>query len=194
LPEAHVEAPTTGSVILAGILLKLGAYGFLRFSLPLFPYASVFFSPLIFTISIISIIYTSLTTIRQIDLKKIIAYSSVAHMNFVTLGVFSLNIYSIEGSIMLMLSHGLVSSALFICIGILYDRYHTRLMKYYGGLVVTMPIFSSFFLIFILANLSFPTTSSFIGEFLILLGAFKNNTIITFLASFSIILSCIYSM
>jgi NADH:ubiquinone oxidoreductase subunit 4 (subunit M) len=115
-------------------------------------------------------------------------------MNFVTLGVFSLNIYSIEGSIMLMLSHGLVSSALFICIGILYDRYHTRLMKYYGGLVVTMPIFSSFFLIFILANLSFPTTSSFIGEFLILLGAFKNNTIITFLASFSIILSCIYSM
>jgi NADH:ubiquinone oxidoreductase subunit 4 (subunit M) len=142
----------------------------------------------------VAIIYTSLTTLRQIDLKKIIAYSSVAHMNFVTLGIFSLNIYGIEGSIILMLSHGIVSSALFICIGILYDRCHTRIMKYYGGLTITMPIFSIFFFIFILANLSMPGTSSFVGEFLILIGTFEANSTVAFFASFSIVLSAGYSI
>jgi proton-translocating NADH-quinone oxidoreductase chain M len=146
LPEAHVEAPTSGSVILAGILLKLGTYGFLRFSIPLFPEATVYFTPLIYTLSVLGIIYASFTTLRQIDLKKIIAYSSVAHMGFVTLGLFSLNAQGIEGAILLMLSHGFVASALFLCIGILYDRTHTRLIRYYGGLVQTMPLFSFFFL------------------------------------------------
>ena len=146
LPEAHVEAPTSGSVILAGILLKLGTYGFLRFSIPLFPEATVYFTPLIYTLSVLGIIYASFTTLRQIDLKKIIAYSSVAHMGFVTLGLFSLNTQGIEGAILLMLSHGFVASALFLCIGILYDRTHTRLIRYYGGLVQTMPLFSFFFL------------------------------------------------
>jgi len=144
LPEAHVEAPTSGSVILAGILLKLGTYGFLRFSIPLFPEATVYFTPSIYTLSVLGIIYASFTTLRQIDLKKIIAYSSVAHMGFVTLGLFSLNTQGIEGAILLMLSHGFVASALFLCIGILYDRTHTRLIRYYGGLVQTMPLFSFF--------------------------------------------------
>ena len=133
LPEAHVEAPTSGSVILAGILLKLGGYGFIRFSLPMFPEASFFFTPLVLAMSVVAIIYASLTTIRQVDLKKIIAYSSVAHMNFVTLGIFSMNIQGIEGSILLMLSHGIVSSALFLCVGVVYDRHHTRIVKYYSG-------------------------------------------------------------
>lgn len=194
LPEAHVEAPTAGSVILAGILLKLGTYGFLRFSLTLFPDANIYFTPLIYTLSVIAIIYTSLTTLRQIDLKKIIAYSSVAHMNFVTLGLFSLNIEAIEGSILLMLSHGFISSALFLCIGILYDRHHTRIIKYYSGITLTMPIFSAFFLFFTLANISLPTTSSFIGEFLILLAIFQNNTSICFLASTGIILGAAYAI
>ena len=194
LPEAHVEAPTAGSVLLAGILLKLGTYGFLRFSIPMFPDASIFFIPMIFTMSVIAIIYTSLTTIRQIDLKKIIAYASVGHMNFVTLGLFSLNIEAIGGSMMIMLSHGIVSSALFLCIGILYDRYKTRIIKYYRGLVIVMPIFAVFFLIFTLANISFPTTSSFVGEFLILVGSFQENTFITVLASLGIILGAIYSI
>ena len=165
LPEAHVEAPTSGSVILAGVLLKLGTYGFVRYSIPLFPEASVYFTPLIYTLSIIGVIYASLTTLRQIDLKKIIAYSSVAHMGFVTLGLFSLNIQGIEGALFLMLSHGFVASALFLCIGVLYDRTHTRLVKYYGGLVHVMPLFSVFFLIFTMGNLSLPGTSSFVGEF-----------------------------
>ena len=152
LPEAHVEAPTAGSVILAGILLKLGTYGFLRFSIPLFPFATFYFTPLIYTLSVIAIMYTSLTTLRQIDLKKIIAYSSVAHMNFVTLGLFSLNTQGIEGSILLMISHGLVSPALFLCIGILYDRHKTRLLRYYAGCGRTMPFFALFFVFFTLAN------------------------------------------
>jgi proton-translocating NADH-quinone oxidoreductase chain M len=194
LPEAHVEAPTAGSVILAGILLKLGTYGFLRFSIPMFPEATLYFTPFIYTLSVIAIIYTSLTTIRQIDLKKIIAYSSVAHMNFVTIGMFSLNIQGIEGSILLMLSHGLVSSALFLCVGVLYDRHKTRLVKYYGGLVNTMPMFSTIFLFFTLANMSLPGTSSFIGEFLILVGAFQRNSLVATLAALGMILGAAYSL
>nr|YP_009990251.1 NADH dehydrogenase subunit 4 [Scapania ampliata]AHG58869.1 NADH dehydrogenase subunit 4 [Scapania nemorea]QNN01872.1 NADH dehydrogenase subunit 4 [Scapania ampliata] len=194
LPEAHVEAPTAGSVILAGILLKLGTYGFLRFSIPMFPEATLYFTPFIYALSVIAIIYTSLTTIRQIDLKKIIAYSSVAHMNFVTIGMFSLNIQGIEGSILLMLSHGLVSSALFLCVGALYDRHKTRIVKYYGGLVSTMPIFSTIFLFFTLANMSLPGTSSFIGEFLILVGAFQRNSLVATLAALGMILGAAYSL
>ena len=194
LPEAHVEAPTAGSVILAGILLKLGTYGFLRFSIPLFPVATCYFTPFIYTLSIIGILYASLTTLRQIDLKKIIAYSSVAHMGFVTLGLFSLNVQGIEGSILLMLSHGLVASALFLCIGVLYDRHKTRLVKYYGGCVHLMPIFSLFFLIFTLGNLSLPGTSSFVGEFLILAGTFQTNTFVATLAALGMILGGAYSL
>nr|AND50358.1 NADH dehydrogenase subunit 4 [Flatbergium sericeum] len=194
LPEAHVEAPTAGSVILAGILLKLGTYGFLRFSIPMFPEATLYFTPFIYALSVIAIIYTSLTTIRQIDLKKIIAYSPVAHMNFVTIGMFSLNIQGIEGSILLMLSHGLVSSALFLCVGALYDRHKTRLVKYYGGLVSTMPMFSTIFLFFTLANMSLPGTSSFIGEFLILVGAFQRNSLVATLAALGMILGAAYSL
>jgi len=194
LPEAHVEAPTSGSVILAGILLKLGTYGFLRFSIPLFPEATIYFTPLIYTLSVLGIIYASFTTLRQIDLKKIIAYSSVAHMGFVTLGLFSLNAQGIEGAILLMLSHGFVASALFLCIGILYDRTHTRLIRYYGGLVQTMPLFSFFFFVFTLGNLSLPGTSSFVGEFLILLGVFQTNTFIATLAATGMILGGAYSI
>nr|QHD46966.1 Nad4 [Anthoceros agrestis] len=194
LPEAHVEAPTAGSVILAGILLKLGTYGFLRFSIPMFPEATFFFIPFICTLSVIAIIYTSLTTVRQIDLKKMIAYSSVAHMNFVTIGMFSLNIQGIEGSILLMLSHGLVSSALFLCVGALYDRHKTRLVKYYGGLVSIMPIFCTIFLFFTLANMSLPGSSSFIGEFLILIGAFQRNSLVATLAALGMILGAAYSL
>ena len=194
LPEAHVEAPTAGSVILAGILLKLGGYGFLRFSLPIFPYASIYFTPLIYTMSVIAIIYTSLTTLRQIDLKKIIAYSSVAHMNFVTLGLFSLNSQGIAGSILLMISHGLVSPALFLSVGVLYDRYKTRLIRYYAGCARTMPIFAILFLFFTMANLSLPGTSSFVGEFLVLTGAYQNNTFVTFMAASGMVLGAAYAL
>ena len=194
LPEAHVEAPTAGSVLLAGILLKLGTYGFLRFSIPMFPDATIYFTPLIYTMSVIAIIYTSLTTLRQIDLKKIIAYASVGHMNFVTLGMFSLTVQGIEGSILVMLSHGIVSSALFLCIGVLYDRHKTRIVKYYRGMTTTMPIFATIFLLFTLANISVPGTSSFVGEFLILVGTFQSNTLITVLASTGIILGAAYSI
>jgi len=194
LPEAHVEAPTAGSVILAGILLKLGTYGFLRFSIPLFPYATFYFTPLIYTLSIIAIIYTSLTTLRQIDLKKIIAYSSVAHMNFVTLGLFSLNTQGIEGSILLMLSHGLVSPALFLCVGVLYDRHKTRLVRYYAGCGRTMPLFATLFVFFTMANISLPGTSSFIGEFLVLTGTYQNNSFAAFLAATGMILGAAYAL
>ena len=194
LPEAHAEAPTAGSVILAGVLLKMGGYGFLRFSIPLFPLATLYFTPLVYTLSAIAAVYASFTTLRQIDLKKIIAYSSVAHMGFVTIGIFTLNIQGIEGSIILMLSHGLVSSALFLCVGILYDRYKTRIIKYYGGLVQVMPIFVIFFFFFSFCNIGFPGTSSFIGELLVLIGSFQSNIFLTFVTSLSIILSAGYSI
>lgn len=194
LPEAHVEAPTAGSVILAGILLKMGTYGLLRYSICLFPYASIYFTPFIYVMSVIAIVYTSLTTLRQIDLKKIIAYSSVAHMAFVTIGIFTFNIYGIEGSMLIMLSHGFVSSALFLCIGVLYDRHHTRLIKYYSGLTQVMPIYSFFFVFFSIANLGFPGSSSFVGEFLTLVGSFQSNTLVTVLASTGMITGAGYSL
>lgn len=194
LPEAHVEAPTAGSVILAGILLKLGTYGFLRFSIPLFPEASVYFTPLVYTLSVLGIVYASLTTLRQIDLKKIIAYSSVAHMGFVTLGLFSGNAQGVEGALLLMLSHGLVASALFLCVGMLYERTHTRLLRYYGGLVQTMPLFSFCFFVFTLGNLSLPGTSSFVGEFLILAGVYQTNTVAATLAASGMVLGGAYSI
>lgn len=194
LPEAHVEAPTAGSVLLAGILLKLGTYGILRFLIPIFLLGTYYFLPLAYTLCIIAIIYGSLTTLHQIDLKKIIAYSSIVHMNFALIGLFSLNLEGIQGSIFLMLSHGVVSGALFLCVGSLYDRYHTRIIKYYSGIVLAMPVFSVFFLIFTLANIAFPGTSSFVGEFLIFLGIFQENTTIGFLSAFGVILSACYSI
>jgi proton-translocating NADH-quinone oxidoreductase chain M len=194
LPEAHVEAPTAGSVILAGVLLKLGTYGFIRYSLPLFPQASFFFTPLVYTMSVIGIIYTSFTAIRQSDFKRIIAYTSIAHMNLVMLGIFSFNSIGIEGAIFQSLSHGFVASALFLVIGIVYDRYHTRIVKYYSGLVSVMPIYVTIFVFFTLANISFPGTSSFVGEFLILTGSFKCSTSVTFLGATGIIIGGAYSL
>ena len=194
LPEAHVEAPTAGSVILAGVLLKLGTYGFIRYSIVLFPNASFFFTPLVYTISVIGIIYTSFTAIRQSDFKRIIAYTSIAHMNLVMIGIFSFNSIGIEGAIFQSLSHGFVASALFLVIGIVYDRYHTRIVKYYSGLASVMPIYISVFLFFTMANIAFPGTSSFIGEFLILTGSFKSNTSVAFLGATGVILSGIYSL
>ena len=194
LPEAHVEAPTAGSVILAGVLLKLGTYGLIRYSIPLFPNASFFFTPFVYTISIIGIIYTSFTAIRQSDFKRIIAYTSIAHMNLVIIGIFSFNIIGIEGAIFQSLSHGFVASALFLVIGIVYDRYHTRIVKYYSGLASVMPIYISIFLFFTMANISFPGTSSFVGEFLILTGSFKCSTSVAFLGATGIILGGAYSL
>ena len=194
LPEAHVEAPTVGSVILAGVLLKLGTYGLLRFVVPLFIDATYFFLPLVYTICLLGIIYTCCSTIRQVDLKKIIAYSSVSHMSFVILGLFSSNIYGICGSIFLMLSHGIVSGGLFFCIGCIYDRYKTRILRYYSGLVSTMPLFSICFFILTLANISFPGTTSFVGEFLILTGLFESNSFAALISTFSIILTAVYSI
>lgn len=194
LPEAHVEAPTAGSVILAGILLKMGTYGMIRFSLPMLPLGTTYFVPLVYTISVISIIYSSCTTIRQVDLKKIIAYSSVAHMNFVTIGIMSNDIQGIEGSIFLMLGHGLVSSGLFLCVGMLYERYHTRIINYYGGLVYGMPIFGVIFLILTFANVSLPLTSNFIGEFLILAGIFNKNIFVAVTAAIGVILGAVYAI
>lgn len=194
LPEAHVEAPTIGSVILAGILLKLGVYGFLRFSLTLFPEASLFFSPMVYLLSIIGIIYASLTAIRQTDIKRIIAYSSIAHMNLVVLGIFSFNFIGIEGSILQSISHGFVSGGMFLLVGILYDRYHSRLLYYYGGLVHVMPLYSSFFLFFTLANIAMPGTSSFVGEFLILCGVYKTNIVTCLFSVIGVVLCAIYSL
>ena len=193
LPEAHVEAPTFGSVILAALLLKLGGYALIRF-LPIVPQGYIYFSPLVFCLAIISILYSSMITIRQIDLKKIIAYSSIAHMNLVLYGIFTLKFESLQGSIFLMLSHGIISAGLFFIIGFLYDRYHTKFLKYYGGLVIKMPIFAIIFLFFSMANLAFPGTTNFIGELLIFLGAFERNFSISFIAGFGIIFSAFYSL
>jgi proton-translocating NADH-quinone oxidoreductase chain M len=194
LPEAHVEAPTTGSVILAGILLKLGSYGFIRFSLPLFPIGSIYFTPLVYSIATVGIVYTSLTAIRQTDLKRVIAYASIAHMNLIMLGLFSLNIQGVEGSIIQMISHGVVSSALFLCVGIVYDRHHTRILKYFGGLANTMPFFIVFFLLFIFANAALPGTCNFVGEVLLFTGIFQDNVFVTIFAALGIVLSGAYSL
>jgi len=194
LPEAHVEAPTSGSVILAGVLLKLGTYGLIRFSFPLFPEASYFFTPLVFSIAVTGIIYTSFTAIRQTDFKRIIAYTSVAHMNLVIVGMFSFNSISLEGALLQSISHGFVASALFLIIGVVYERHHTRMVKYYGGLVHVMPIYIFIFLFFTMANIGLPGTGSFIGEFLILIGAYQLNTTITFFSATGMVLGGCYSL
>ena len=194
LPDAHVEAPTAGSVILAAILLKMGGYGFLRFSLGMFPLASEYFVPLIFVLSVIAIIYTSLVALMQDDMKKLIAYSSVAHMGFVTMGIFTFNKQGIEGSMIQMLSHGLISAALFLCVGVLYDRTHSRLIKSYGGLVHILPKYSFVFMIFALGTLGLPGTSGFVGEFLVLVGTFKVNFLVAIIGSLGVILSAAYML
>ena len=194
LPDAHVEAPTAGSVVLAGILLKLGGYGFLRFSLPMFPDASHYFAPLIFALSVVAIVYTSLVALVQEDMKKLIAYSSVAHMGFVTMGLFTLTPQGIQGAVFLMISHGIVSAALFLCVGVVYDRMHTRDIAAYGGLVNRMPNYAVVFLVFTMANIGLPGTSGFVGEFLTMLGAFQVNTWVALLATLGTILSAGYAL
>ncbi len=194
LPDAHVEAPTAGSVLLAAILLKMAGYGFIRFSLGLFPDASLYFVPLVYTLSLIAIIYTSLVALMQEDMKKLIAYSSVAHMGFVTLGIFTMTQQGIEGSIFQMISHGLVSAALFLCVGVVYDRLHTRLINRYGGLVAIMPKYAIVFMVFTLGALGLPGTSGFIGEFLVLMGAFKKNILVATIASLGVILGAAYML
>ena len=194
LPDAHVEAPTAGSVILAAILLKMGGYGFLRFSLPMFPDASVYFQHFVFFLSVVAIIYTSLVALMQEDMKKLIAYSSVAHMGFVTMGIFALNRQGIDGAMFQMISHGLVSGALFLCVGVVYDRMHTREIAAYGGLVNRMPLYACIFMVFTMANVGLPGTSGFIGEFLSLLGAFHASTWVAFFATTGVILSAAYAL
>ncbi len=194
LPDAHVEAPTAGSVILAAILLKMGGYGFLRFSLPMFPDASLYFQNFVYTLSVIAIIYTSLVALMQEDMKKLIAYSSVAHMGFVTMGIFSMTRQGIDGAMFQMISHGLVSGALFLCVGVVYDRMHTREIAAYGGLVHRMPLYAGVFMLFTMANVGLPGTSGFVGEFLALMGTFKNNTWVAFFATFGVILSACYAL
>ncbi|MCH8237341.1 MAG: NADH-quinone oxidoreductase subunit M [Proteobacteria bacterium] len=194
LPDAHVEAPTAGSVILAAVLLKFGGYGFLRFSIPMFPEASVMFTPLIYTLSIIAIIYTSLVALVQEDMKKLIAYSSVAHMGFVTIGAFSLTVQGVEGAIYQMLSHGIVSAALFLIVGVIYDRIHSREISAYGGLVHRMPAYAFIFMLFMLASVGLPGTGGFIGEFLVLVGVFQVNPLVAALAATGLILSAAYML
>ena len=194
LPDAHVEAPTAGSVILAAILLKMAGYGFLRFSIPMFPIASEFFTPLIYVLSIIAIIYTSLVALMQDDMKKLIAYSSVAHMGYVTLGIFTLTKQGIEGSIYQMISHGLISAALFLCVGVVYDRLHSRLISSYGGLVNYLPKYSFLFLVFALAALGLPGTTGFLGEFLILTGTFQKSYFVAMLATVGVVLGAAYML
>ena len=194
LPDAHVEAPTAGSVLLAAILLKLAGYGFIRFSIGLFPIASEYFVPLIYSLSLVAIIYTSFVALMQDDMKKLIAYSSVAHMGYVTLGIFTLTQQGLEGSIIQMISHGLVSAALFLCVGVVYDRMHSRLISTYGGLVSIMPKYAVLFMIFTLGAIGLPGTSGFIGEFLILMGAFKKNFLVATIASLGVILGAAYML
>lgn len=194
LPDAHVEAPTAGSVILAGILLKMGGYGFLRFSLPMFPVASEAFAPFVFTLSVVAIVYTSLVALAQEDIKKLIAYSSVAHMGYVTMGIFTMNQAGVQGAIFQMVSHGFVSAALFLCVGVIYDRMHTREIAAYGGLVNRMPWYGVAFLLFTMANVGLPGTSGFVGEFLTLLGAWRANTWVAFFAATGVILSAAYAL
>lgn len=194
LPDAHVEAPTAGSVLLAAILLKMAGYGFIRFSLGLFPVASEIFTPLIYGLSVVAIVFTSLIALMQEDMKKLIAYSSVAHMGFVTLGIFTIQQQGIEGSIIQMISHGLVSAALFLCVGVIYDRMHSRLISSYGGIVTIIPKYSILFMLFTLAALGLPGTSGFIGEFLILMGVFKDNFLVAVIASFGVILGAAYML
>jgi NADH-quinone oxidoreductase subunit M len=194
LPDAHVEAPTAGSVILAGVLLKLGGYGFLRFSLPMFPDASTFFTPLVFVLSVIAIIYASLVAFRQTDIKKLIAYSSVAHMGFVTMGIFAGGQEGVQGAIFQMLSHGVISGALFLCVGVIYDRMHTREIAFYGGLVHRMPVYAAIFVLFTMGNVGLPLTSGFVGEILTMTGAFKVNAWVAAGAATGVILSAVYAL
>lgn len=194
LPDAHVQAPTAGSVILAGILLKLGGYGFLRFSLPMFPLASEFFQPMVFALSVIAIVYTSLVAMMQEDIKKLIAYSSVAHMGYVTMGIFAANQQGVQGAIFQMISHGFVSGALFLCVGVIYDRLHTREIAAYGGLVNNMPKYAVAFMVFTMANVGLPGTSGFVGEFLTLIGVFRVNTWVALIAATGVILSAAYAL
>jgi NADH-quinone oxidoreductase subunit M len=194
LPDAHVQAPTAGSVILAGVLLKMGGYGFLRFSLPMFPNASDYFAPMVFALSIVAIIYTSLVAFRQTDIKKLIAYSSVAHMGFVTMGLFAMNDLGVQGSIFQMLSHGIISGALFLCVGVIYDRMHTREIAFYGGLVHKMPVYAAIFALFTMANVGLPGTSGFIGEIMVMVGAYQVNAWIAIGAAVGVILSAMYML
>ena len=194
LPDAHVEAPTAGSVILAGVLLKMGAYGFLRFSIPMLPEASAYFTPLVYGLSVIAVIYTSLVALAQEDMKKLIAYSSVAHMGFVTAGIFSMNAQGIEGALFQMLAHGVVSGALFLCVGVIYDRLHTREIARYGGLVHNMPRYALVFLIFTMASVGLPGTAGFVGEFLIMVGVFQDNTWVAMLIATGVILGAAYML
>ncbi len=194
LPDAHVEAPTAGSMILAGVLLKMGGYGFLRFSLPMFPHASEFFAPLVFTLSIIAVIYTSLVALAQSDMKKLIAYSSVAHMGFVTIGIFTMTEQGIAGAMFQMISHGLVSAALFFCVGVVYDRLHTREISAYGGVTAVMPRFAVFFMFMMLASVGLPGTSGFVGEMLVLVGAWKASSWVAFFAATGLVLGAAYML
>ena len=194
LPDAHVEAPTAGSVILAGILLKMGGYGFLRFSLPMFPNASEYFTPLVFALSAIAVVYTSLVAFRQTDIKKLIAYSSVAHMGFVTMGIFAGNEQGVQGAVYQMLSHGLISGALFLCVGVVYDRMHTREIAFYGGLVNRMPWYAAIFMLFTMANVGLPGTSGFVGEILTMTGTYQASTWASFGAATGVILSAVYAL
>jgi len=194
LPDAHVEAPTAGSVVLAAILLKMGGYGFIRFSLPMFPDASHYFAPLVWTLSVIAIVYTSLVALAQEDMKKLIAYSSVAHMGFVTMGLFAMTTQGVQGAVFQMVSHGLVSGALFLCVGVVYDRMHTRDIDAYGGLVKVMPLYAAAFMIFTLANVGLPGTSGFVGEFLTLIGVFGVNSLVALIATTGVILSACYAL
>jgi NADH-quinone oxidoreductase subunit M len=194
LPDAHVEAPTAGSVILAGVLLKMGGYGFLRFSLPMFPDASAYFTPLINVLSVIAIVYASLVAFRQTDVKKLIAYSSVAHMGFVTLGIFSGNEIGVQGALFQMISHGVISAALFLCVGVIYDRMHTREIAFYGGLVNKMPVYAAVFLLFTMGNVGLPGTSGFVGEILSMTGAFLAQPIYAAVAASGVILSAVYAL